>query len=327
MRYRTFGITDLPISELVLGGGEVGGLLVHQDEDTKLSAFRLAVDAGINWIDTAPGYGDGASESAIGWLLEEMDADVYVSTKVFVNPHELGDIRGEVARSVEQSLARLRMDKVDVLQLHNPLGQGEGALESGVVLRDGGVLEAMEDLRDQGLCDFVGISALGHRQHIVEVIDSARCASAQVYYNCLNPTAAMSQAPPGWTGHDFSGVLEACGRHGTAVMAIRVFAAGVLATDSRHGRESPPLTQGSEIDVEEARARAMFAGIGEVGGTRAQTALRFALANEDVSAAVMGLSDSDQLLEALEVEEMEALAQQVLENLSRLHENDFTMTS
>jgi aryl-alcohol dehydrogenase-like predicted oxidoreductase len=58
MRYRTFGRTGLQVSELVFGGGWVGGVLIHQDDQTKLATLRRALDAGINWIDTAPSYGN-----------------------------------------------------------------------------------------------------------------------------------------------------------------------------------------------------------------------------------------------------------------------------
>ena len=121
-------------------------------------------------------------------------------------------------------------------------------------------------------------------------------------------------------------MVDACGRHGIAVMAIRIFAAGVIATDVRHGRESPPLTQGAALDIEQQRAHAVFTKLGAEGGTRAQTALRYALANEDVSCAVMGLSDIEQLVEALAVEEMEALPERLLESLCALQHNNFTTT-
>lgn len=317
MRYRSFGITDLPVSEIVFGGGAVGGLLIHQDDDTKRAAISGAIDAGINWIDTAPSYGDGQSETALGWLLEELGGDVYVSTKVFLDTQRLDDIRGQVERSLEASLKRLRMDRVDVFQLHNPLGQGEGSLDTDTVLGEGGVLDVMENLRDQALFGHIGMTALGRNTDIITAIDSGRFVSAQVYYNCLNPTATMSEAPAGWTGHDFSGVLDACGRHGMAVMAIRVFAAGVLASEVRHGRESPSLIEGTTLELEEQRARELFAEVGTAGGTRAQTALRYALANEDLSCAVVGLAELSHLSEALAVQDMEALPVSVVEQVNR----------
>ena len=82
MRYRAFGRTGLQVSELVFGGGFVGGILIHADDDTKLAALRRGLDGGMNWIDTAPSYGDGQSEEALGWLLKEVDAKPYLSTKV-----------------------------------------------------------------------------------------------------------------------------------------------------------------------------------------------------------------------------------------------------
>ncbi len=66
MKYREFGRTGLQVSELVFGGGAVGGLLVNADDDTKLDAIRRALAGGINWIDTAPLYGQGRSETALG---------------------------------------------------------------------------------------------------------------------------------------------------------------------------------------------------------------------------------------------------------------------
>ena len=324
MNFRTFGRTDIPVSELVFGGGRVGGILIHQDDDTKREAIRRAIDGGINWIDTAPSYGDGQSEEALGWLLEEVSADLYLSTKVMLDPADLGDTVGAVERSLEQSLRRLRMDSVDLLQLHNPLAQGERALQPEQLLRSGGVIDALERLRDQGLVEHIGMTALGRKEAIIEVIDSGRFDSAQVYYNLLNPTAAMARAPLAWSGHDFSGVMDACGRHGTAVMAIRVLAAGVIATDVRHGRESPPLIEGAELSVEEARARAVFAELGDAHGSRAQTALRYALSNSDVSCAVIGLAELEYLTEALAVEDMGELPDAALEKLTHLQQNDFT---
>ena len=71
MKTRRFGRTGLDISEMVFGGGFVGGGIIHAKEDTKRAAIRRALDAGVNWIDTAPLYDQ--SETALGWLLAEID--------------------------------------------------------------------------------------------------------------------------------------------------------------------------------------------------------------------------------------------------------------
>jgi D-threo-aldose 1-dehydrogenase len=128
MRLRPFGRTGLEVSELVFGGGWVGGILIHQDDDTKQAALRRALDAGINWIDTAPSYGDGKSEEALGWLLQEVGERPHVSTKVRLDLTRLDDIQGQVEGSLEQSLKRLRCDSVELFRLDRGPDWNEVAL-------------------------------------------------------------------------------------------------------------------------------------------------------------------------------------------------------
>lgn len=66
MRYRTFGRIGLIVSEVVFGGGWVGDVLILQDDATKLATLKRAMEAGINWVDTAPMYGKGQSQQALG---------------------------------------------------------------------------------------------------------------------------------------------------------------------------------------------------------------------------------------------------------------------
>jgi aryl-alcohol dehydrogenase-like predicted oxidoreductase len=82
MRKTVLGRTGLEISELAFGGGVTGGILIDPDEVTRYGALRRAVEAGINWIDTAPAYGNGASEETIGRHLEALSPQPHVSTKV-----------------------------------------------------------------------------------------------------------------------------------------------------------------------------------------------------------------------------------------------------
>ena len=67
-------------SAVVFGGGFVGGMIINADDDTRRKAIRMALDGRINWIDTAPIYGQGKSEEALGWLLEEVDEEPIIST-------------------------------------------------------------------------------------------------------------------------------------------------------------------------------------------------------------------------------------------------------
>src|SRR5512145_2970337 len=207
MRYRTFGRTGLRVSEVVFGGGWVGGVLIHQDDATKLATLRRAMEAGINWVDTAPSYGKGQSEQALGWLLKALHTQPHLSTKVYLDAARLDDIPGQVERSVHESLRRLGRESVDVLLLHNPLEPNAVTLEH--VLRANGAADALERMRAQGLTRYIGFTALGDAAACRKAVESGRFDAAQVYYNLLNPSAARSM-PPQWSGHDFAGLIAAC---------------------------------------------------------------------------------------------------------------------
>jgi D-threo-aldose 1-dehydrogenase len=323
MRYRTFGRTGLQVSELVFGGGWVGGILIHQDVETRHAAIERALDAGINWIDTAPSYGDGESERALGWLLQDVPDKPYLSTKVRLDLSRLDDITGQVKQSVEESLSRLRCDSVELLQLHNPIGPQTADQLIGVdqVLGQDGVADALDRMRELGLARFIGITAIGDTAACREVIASGRFDSAQVYYNMLNPSAGQDM-PPAWQGHDFRGLIAACKDHGMGVMNIRVLAAGVLASDQRHGREVPMMAQAA-IPTEEMRARAVWRRLDERYGTRAQTAIRFALANPRIDCVVVGLAELSHLEEALAAAEMGPLPDEALAELREVYEQGF----
>jgi aryl-alcohol dehydrogenase-like predicted oxidoreductase len=157
---------------------------------------------------------------------------------------------------------------------------------------------------------------------VCEVIRSGRFDSAQVYYNLLNPSAGR-RMPRAWTGHDLAGIIEACRANRVAVMAIRIFGAGIIATDERHGRESI-LTANTSIAEEERKTKAVFDAIGTGEGTRAQVALRFVLSNPDVSCAVIGAAELGHIDEALRAAEMGPLPAKTLARLDALYETDFT---
>jgi L-galactose dehydrogenase/L-glyceraldehyde 3-phosphate reductase len=274
-------------------------------------------------------YGQGRSEEALGWLLAEIDDRPHLSTKVGLDLTKLADIPGEIERSVHASLRRLRCESVDLLQLHNQIGAKRGAEASRTiavddVLRDGGVADGLERMRSQGLTRHIGLTALGEAPAICRAIDSGRFDSAQVYYNLLNPSAARAM-PPAWSGHDFSGVMAACKRHDVAVMNIRVFAAGVLATDERTGREVV-VTEQSALDLEARRARAAMDALGTGHGTRAQTALRFSLAHPDVACVVFGLATPEHLEDAIAAQAMGPLPAESIARLEPVYANGFGAT-
>lgn len=323
MKYRRFGRTGLKVSELVLGGGWVGGILIHQDDATRREAIRRALAAGINWIDTAPSYGRGESERALGWLLQEVPQRPHLSTKVAVDPRSSDSFDTQIEASLRQSLERLRIDSVDLFQLHNPIRarSGDGAVSVDDVLREGGIADALDRFRTRGLFNYSGITALGEAAACSEVIRSGRFDSAQVYYNLLNPSAGRDM-PPAWSGQSFNGILAACKDHDVAVMCIRVLAAGVLATEERSGREVV-VADDSDVAVEEGRARAIFAALGDAWGTRSQTAIRFALSNPGLACVVVGLAELAHLDEALGAADLGPLPEDALGRLDTVWRTNF----
>jgi L-galactose dehydrogenase/L-glyceraldehyde 3-phosphate reductase len=323
VKRRRFGRTGIAISELVFGGGFVGGILIDADDDTRREAIRRALDGGINWIDTAPSYGQGRSETALGWLLAELDDAPHVSTKVGMDLATLDDIPGHIEKSLEESLVRLGRDSVDLVQLHNPLGPPDDVATLNVedVLKDGGVADTFDRLRKEGRMDHIGFTALGDATACRQVIDSGRFDTAQVYYNMINPSAGMTM-PPKWSGHAYDGIIDACRRQDMGIMAIRILAAGVLATDVRTGREIP-VSSKTDVATEERRARAAFVALGDDYGTRAQTAVRFAVSNPDVSCAIVGLATLDHLDEALAGVESGALPRDALDRLDDVYAAGF----
>ena len=289
MQHRKLGQTGLAIPELVLGGGFVGGVMIDPPEDVRREALRRCLDAGSDWIDTAQSYGNGQSETNIGRLLAELPAGERprVSTKINLSADDLKAPRDAVLRALEASLKRLGLPKVEVYQLHNRIGfAGDRAIAPHDILKPGGVADAFAAARASGMTDHAGITALGDPGAVRDVVASGRFQTAQVYYNLLNPSAGAA-VPPGFDTTDFRGLLGACKAHDVGVFAIRIMAAGVLATTVRHGREIPILPN-ADAASEEARARAAWAALGPRDEPHAATAVRFALAEERISAAVFG---------------------------------------
>jgi L-galactose dehydrogenase/L-glyceraldehyde 3-phosphate reductase len=323
MKHRTFGRSGIQVSEIIFGAGAVGGVIIHKDDATKREAIRRAIAGGINWIDTAAQYGNGKSEEALGWLLPEAGATPYLSTKFNLDVENLKDIPARIEESLAASLARLKRSSVDLLQLHNRIGPKPGGRVMTVeqILGRNGVADGLERLREKGLIRHMGITGIGEAASVCEVIRSKRFDSAQVYYNLLNPSAGRAM-PRGWTGQNLGGIIEACRDNHVAVMAIRIFAAGVIATDERTGRESV-LIADTSVAEDERRARAVFDAIGGGQGTRAQVALRFVLANPDISCAVIGSAELHHIDEALKAAEMGPLPPPVFARLDALYKSDF----
>jgi len=323
MKYRMFGQTGIKVSEIILGAGNISGLYTGDDAETQRRLFQKALDSDINWIDTAFRYGNGKSETALGRLLPETDHTPHLSTKIGIDPEDLDDIPGAIEKGMRSSLERLGRESVDLLQLHNRIGSKvDGRLLTVEhVLGPNGVAEGMQRMKEQGLTRLTGITALGKTDAVRQLIDSGAFDSAQIYYNMLNPSAGQDM-PAAWTGQNFDGLISACKANGTAIIVIRSFAAGVLATEQRHGRESI-ITSDADLGSEVKKAQAVFDALGDEHGTRAQTALRFALSQPDISCVDVGVASMDELEQALGAVARGPLPQTALDQLQQLYATNF----
>jgi L-galactose dehydrogenase/L-glyceraldehyde 3-phosphate reductase len=323
MRKTSFGRTGLAISEVALGGGMTGGVLIRPGEAIRWTALQRAVAGGINWIDTAPLYGNGASEQTLGRHLSALEPQPHVSTKVRLEAPDMADISGAIERSLEQSLKRLRLDRVALLQLHNKIGPPAGdhlCLSPEQIL--GPVADTFDRLKDQGLIEASGITAIGDTRACLEVIESGRFDAAQVYYNAINPSAAWSRTTPAWKGQDFCGIIAACWRLNMGVLAIRVWAGGPLASAARPERVTL-MTSNTDLENEMRCAAAVRAALGSRHGSPAQAALRFTLGNRDLSSRVIGIAELAYLDEALAAVERGPLPPEAIAKLDQLWATDF----
>src|ERR1700731_3834699 len=173
MQLRVFGRTGMQLSVLGFGCGAVGGFMVRGDAADQERVIARAIAAGVNYFDTAVQYGNGESEKNLGRVLQKLrPANVAVGTKVRLPPSEFGRIADAVTMSLEGSLKRLRLDRVDILHLHNTITEtgGGSALSVRQVLED--VVPAFERLRRQGKIGFLGMTALGDTAALNQVMDS-----------------------------------------------------------------------------------------------------------------------------------------------------------
>jgi L-galactose dehydrogenase/L-glyceraldehyde 3-phosphate reductase len=289
---RVLGRAGLRVSAVAFGAGPVSGLMTGDDEAAQRATVERAIDRGVNWFDTAPGYGAGRSEANLGRVLVELGAAerVHVATKVRVHPEAFGDLAGFVCRSVEESLLRLRTARLTLLQLHNGLTTSRGDEPASVtpadVLDPGGVLAAFRRVREAGLVSHLGLTGSGHPEAMRHVIRSGEFDTLQVPFNILNPSAGTPNPPPdGET--DYGNVIADCAAVGMGVFAIRVFAGGALLGQppSAHTLKTPyfPLSL-YERDAERARRLHSDAA----GKSLTEAAVRFVLSHPAVSSAIIG---------------------------------------
>ncbi|GHU91950.1 hypothetical protein FACS189476_12740 [Spirochaetia bacterium] len=185
MEYVQFGKTGVNVSRLGFGGAGVGvkNYVRAYDpsaEDAKASvhkALETAVELGVTYFDTAPVYGEGASETIFGDVLGGADPKkIFLATKCIPTDYD------GVMRSIEGSLKRLRRDYVDLLQIHGGTYTDERAAK---ILAPHGMAEAMENLKADGVVKFIGFTSEDNNRAVFDFIECGRFDTAQLCYNFI----------------------------------------------------------------------------------------------------------------------------------------------
>jgi aryl-alcohol dehydrogenase-like predicted oxidoreductase len=322
MEMRIFGRTGLRVSVFGFGCGAVGGLMVRGSPEDQERAVARALEAGVNYFDTAAMYGNGESEKNLGRVLAKLKPDVVVGTKVRIRSADFGRIGAAVAESLEASLQRMGRGQVDIFHLHNAIttnGGGE-TLSAKTVLDE--VVPAFEKLRQQGKTRFLGITAVGDTPALHQVIDARAFDSAQVSYNMLNPSAGAA-LPSGYPAQDYGRMFDHTQAAGVGVVGIRVLAGGALSGEAtRHPIASPPPDPiGSantyEADLQRARRLLPLVQQGHAGSLP-EAAVRFAITHAAMGTILVGMATPQEFEQALAAVNKGKLSQAALDSLATM---------
>jgi aryl-alcohol dehydrogenase-like predicted oxidoreductase len=291
MPTRRLGRTDMTPSVISLGAWAIGGSWGAVDDELSMKTLHAAIDAGVNFIDTADVYGMGRSERLIARLLRERPHDrIWVATKAGRKlPAQTlaGYSPANLAGWVEQSLTNLGVDAIDLLQLHCP---------HPAVYDSAEVFGILDDLVNAGKIRYYGVS--------VETVDEARRALVHPHVQSIQIIFNQFRVKPA------AAIFELAQRHGVGILARVPLASGVLtgkfsrsstfaADDHRHfNRHGEEFDQGEtfsgvpfDVGLQAVEAlRPLVPG----GATRAQFALRWILMWEPVTCAIPGARTPEQ---------------------------------
>jgi len=269
-----------------MGGGGWAFGWGPQDDDASIQAIHAGLDAGINWIDTAAVYGLGHAEEVVGRALDGASPKPYVFTKcarVWGEDGKIGKClqRDSVRRECEASLRRLKLDVIDLYQMHWP--EPDEDVEEG--------WEAMVRLKEEGKVRWIGVSNFNVQQ-LARVQAIAPITSLQPPYSIVTPDVEAE-------------LLPYCQARNIGVIVYSPMKSGLLTGKMTRERiaamppddfrqrtpnfQEPLLTRNLEL-VERLRA------IGNRHGrTPGEVAIAWALRRPEVTAAIVGLRSADQL--------------------------------
>ncbi|MBI3607639.1 MAG: aldo/keto reductase [Nitrospirae bacterium] len=284
MRYRRLGKTGFEVSEVGFGGWSIGGKDYGPTYDREsVASIHRALELGVTFFDTADMYGDGRSERLFGETLAGLGGRVVIATKggYDVARGLVKDFsRAHLESAVQASLKRLKVDIIDLYQLHNPVIE---------LLRQGDVFEIVEDFQRRGLIRHYGIS-VGDAESARLVMARGTAATLQLVHNLLRPQTLQAIAPEVERA-EIGIIVRTPIEYGILSGKYQV-GAHFHATDHRATRWTPEAFAALLRRVESFR----FVVRGPVR-TLAEAAVRYVLASPVVSTVIPGIKNPAQIEE------------------------------
>jgi aryl-alcohol dehydrogenase-like predicted oxidoreductase len=229
-----------------------------------------------------------------------------------------------VTKSLEDSLRRLELDRVDIFHLHNEITIADGRESLSIKRVLGEVVPTFEKLKQRGMTRLLGITALGDTPALHEAIDSNLFDSAQVCYNMLNPSAGAA-LPPNYPAQDYRQIFDHTRAAGIGVIGIRVLAGGALTgIVERHPIAGPPplpIGSASSYAADVARAQRLLPLVKEgFAGSLGEAATRLAISHPAMGTILVGMATQEQFEQALTAIQKGPLPKSALERLATLQE-------
>ncbi|WP_216667556.1 aldo/keto reductase [Saccharibacillus deserti] len=311
MNYRTLGKTGLQVSEIGYGAWGIGnsGWLGAQDDES-VKALHRAIDLGLNFIDTALGYGDGHSEKLVGQVMRERSETVYVASKIPPAngqwPARAGVPSSEtftaehVISSTETSLRNLGLDTIDVQQFH---------VWSDEWTSQGDWLEGVQKLKEQGKIRYFGVSINDYEpDNALKLIESGLVDTVQVIYNIFEQTPEDN-------------LLPACIEHNVGVIVRVALDEGGLTgsitpeSEFEEGDFRGRYFRGDRKREVYERVRKITQELGIEQDAIAETALRYVLSHPAVSTVIPGMRSVRNVERNMPIGDGRGLPQERLEKL------------
>ena len=314
MHKRDFGSLG-PVSALTLGGGGIGQVWGPTTREESVATVVEAVESGMDFLDVAPGYGNGEAELVIGEAFNgRLPAGVRISTKCRLGNPEASEVAGVLETSLDESLARLKLDSVDLFFIHNMIVPDDKAeVHQGTPrsLFVDAVRPALEELRRSGRIGAWGITGIGVPDAVIDTLrDEPPPAAVQAIANLLDSPGALKRFDGPARPRE---IIAAATERGVGVMGIRAVQAGAL-TDA-FDRELP---QDNADMVDYLRSGPFRDLAREIGESPASLAHRYALTMEGVSTVVLGVKNRQELRECVEAEARGPLSSELVARIDAL---------